>query len=335
MDLRTENEIIQNWPAEADVMVSISCMTYNHEAFIEDTIRGFLIQETNFPFEIIIHDDASTDNTAEIIKKYEKKYPRLIIAIYQKENQYSKNKRAFRNFILPHIRSKYIATCEGDDYWIDPYKLQKQILFLESNPEYGVCVGGYKRLIHSTQETTDIIKRSENYDPKVNGFTFTLDDMKSGWITKTLTAVFRKDFYTETDFSKYYHTRDIHWFYHLVKSHKAFYFSEILGVYRIHEGGVNSMKHGKVNYNAGYNCYKELHQHNRDKFTRFMNHRSTLSLLNYNLYNKYPSNTLKKNIKLFYEAIRLTGSIKDIKLIFTAMLPPGFKNSVRNYLNNY
>ena len=119
-------------------LVSICCITYNHEKYIRDAIEGFLVQKTNFPIEIIIHDDASTDKTATVIKKYEEKYPDLFICIYQNENQYSKGIKPFRTYVFPKARGKYIAICEGDDYWTDPNKLQKQVDFLEAHPEYGL-----------------------------------------------------------------------------------------------------------------------------------------------------------------------------------------------------
>ena len=121
-----------------DVMVSITCITYNHENYIGDAIDGFLMQKTSFPYEILIHDDASTDRTAEIIREYELKYPDLIKPIYQKENQYSKGVKVGR-FNRERATGKYIALCEGDDYWTDPYKLQKQIDYMEANPCCSMC----------------------------------------------------------------------------------------------------------------------------------------------------------------------------------------------------
>lgn len=135
----TQEQIMQNWNSEIP-LVSISCITYNHEPYIAQTLDGFLMQKTSFPFEILIHDDASTDRTADIIREYEKKFPNLIKPIYQKENQYSKgftSVSAAWNF--PRAQGKYIALCEGDDYWIDENKLQMQVDFLENNPEYGMC----------------------------------------------------------------------------------------------------------------------------------------------------------------------------------------------------
>ena len=134
----TQEQIMQNWNSEIP-LVSISCITYNHEPYIAQALNGFLMQKTSFPFEVLIHDDASTDRTADILREYEKKFPNLIKPIYQKENQYSKgftSVSATWNF--PRAQGKYIALCEGDDYWIDENKLQMQVDFLEKNPEYGL-----------------------------------------------------------------------------------------------------------------------------------------------------------------------------------------------------
>lgn len=115
-------------------LVSIICATYNHEAYIKDALEGFVMQKTSFPFEIIVHDDASTDNTASIIREYEARYPDLFITIYQTENQYSKRNGDLSRIIFSAVRGKYIAYCEGDDYWTDPFKLQKQVDIVEKDP---------------------------------------------------------------------------------------------------------------------------------------------------------------------------------------------------------
>lgn len=126
--------------------VSIICITFNHVGYITETLNGFLIQQTSFPFEIIIHDDASQDGTQDIIKEYEALYPNIIKPIYQTENQYSKKIDFGKEFIFPLIKGKYIATCEGDDYWTDPLKLQKQVDFLEQNDEYGLVYTDINRI---------------------------------------------------------------------------------------------------------------------------------------------------------------------------------------------
>lgn len=124
---------------EKPIMVSIVCNTYNHEKYIRDALDGFVKQETDFAYEVLIHDDASTDQTAQIIKQYEKQFPELIKPIYQTENQYCKHDGTISRLQNARAQGKYIATCEGDDYWTDPHKLQKQYDFMEKHPEYSMC----------------------------------------------------------------------------------------------------------------------------------------------------------------------------------------------------
>lgn len=124
----------------SDVKVSIICITYNHENYVRKALDGFLMQKTNFEYEILIHDDASTDSTARIIKEYEEKYPKIIKPIYQVENQYSKGAPIIAGFLLPKAKGEYVAFCEGDDFWTDENKLQEQVEFLDNHPEYSACV---------------------------------------------------------------------------------------------------------------------------------------------------------------------------------------------------
>lgn len=125
-------------------LVSICCITYNHEKYVSEALDSLLMQDTTFPYEIIVHDDASTDRTTEIIRKYERKYPHKIRTIYQTENQYSKGKKVTFECVLPNIKGDYIAFCEGDDYWSDKKKLQKQIDFLIKHKDYSACFHGVK-----------------------------------------------------------------------------------------------------------------------------------------------------------------------------------------------
>lgn len=124
---------------EKRLKVSVCCVTYNHVDYIADAIESFLMQRTVFPFEILIHDDASTDRTPMIIREYEKRYPGLIKGVYQKENQYSRGEKVSR-FLLERAKGDYIAICEGDDYWTDPKKLQRQVDYMEAHSDCTLCV---------------------------------------------------------------------------------------------------------------------------------------------------------------------------------------------------
>lgn len=123
-----------------ECLVSVLCTAYNHEKYIRQTLQSFVDQQTDFAFEVLVNDDKSTDGTAAIIREFEEKYPDIIRAFYQEENLYSQGVYINREVFLPNARGKYIAYCEGDDYWTDPLKLQLQADFLESHPEYSACV---------------------------------------------------------------------------------------------------------------------------------------------------------------------------------------------------
>lgn len=119
-------------------LVTIRCLVYNHEPYLRQCLDGFVMQKTNFLFEAIVHDDASTDRSAEIIREYAEKYPDIIKPIFETENQYSKHDGSIGRIMNEHTRGKYVAICEGDDYWIDEFKLQKQVDILRHN-NIGLC----------------------------------------------------------------------------------------------------------------------------------------------------------------------------------------------------
>lgn len=144
------------------IVVSVVCTAYNHEKYIRDALEGFVSQQTNYAYKVFVHDDASTDGTADIIREYEQKYPQLIEGIYQHENQYSQGIKIFKTFVFPRINSEYIALCEGDDYWIDPLKLQKQVDALELHPEINICATGAICVDSSTKKQIGKISPSKN-----------------------------------------------------------------------------------------------------------------------------------------------------------------------------
>ena len=173
-----------------NILVSIHCTTYNHEKYIADAIDSFLDQQTNFKYEILIHDDASTDKTADIIRAYEKKYPNLIKPIYQTENQYSKAGISVDKINIDRALGKYIAICEGDDYWIDKYKLQKQIDYMESHPECSLCVhAGY--VVSAANKKKQSVNRPNKGDKS-----FTVEEVIEGGgeLFLTNSMLFQKEF---------------------------------------------------------------------------------------------------------------------------------------------
>ena len=196
--MRTESEVNElisptEWRDWSNPIVSIVCTTFNQKDFIKDTLEGFLIQQTSFPFEIIVHDDASTDGTTEIIKEYENRYPIIIKTIYQTENQYSKKVDISNFFLYPKINGKYIALCEGDDYWTDPLKLQKQVDFLENNKDYGLVFTDIDRI---TENGNIIDKNYLKNDPYKSCESFE-DYLISAPFRAPCTWVFRKNLYKE------------------------------------------------------------------------------------------------------------------------------------------
>ena len=137
-----------------DAAVTICCITYNHEKYIRKCLDGFLKQETRFPYEILIHDDCSTDGTVDILKEYEKKYSNIKV-LYESENQFSKGVKIAFDIMLPLIKTKYAAICEGDDYWTDINKLEKQVSFMEENPKCVMTVhNGVKENIQNGELVT-------------------------------------------------------------------------------------------------------------------------------------------------------------------------------------
>jgi len=135
---RTEQDIMKNWGTEKTPVVSVCCATFNHEKYISEAINSILIQETNFPFEIIVRDDCSTDQTATIIRGFVEKYPNIINPIYETENQYSKGVKPMP-VIHKRALGEYFALCDGDDYWTDKEKLQIQTDEMKRHPELDLC----------------------------------------------------------------------------------------------------------------------------------------------------------------------------------------------------
>lgn len=217
-----------------EVLVSICCITYNQEKYIEKALDSFLMQKTNFKYEIIVHDDASTDRTVEIIKKYQKKFPEIIKPIFEKENQYSKGKKA-TILCMEKAIGKYIAICEGDDYWTDNNKLQKQVDYMEKNENCTLCF--HNAYIYD--EKTKKIKSFMPYNKKIKHYMKKNNKYDMGELTllsfiPTASIMFRRKNIIEIpEFYKNAIVGDIP--IRLINTYYgyAYYMDDIMSVYRV------------------------------------------------------------------------------------------------------
>ncbi len=215
-------------------VVSVCCTTYQHVHFIRQAIEGFLFQRTSFPIEIIIRDDASTDGTAAIVKEYAERHPDLIHVIMNEVNLFSKGVRAMPD-AMRHARGKYIAICEGDDYWTDPLKLQKQVDALESDPSVSM-------VFHNVWIKHDESRKDRFMNHGIKKERFTLADvLESEWFVGTCSMVYRQSAMAGVDLGAYSWSLsgDMVLQYHLALKGDFLYLDELMGVYRRHAGGVS------------------------------------------------------------------------------------------------
>lgn len=250
-------------------LVSICCITYNHGPYIRACLDGFVMQKTNFDFEVLINDDCSTDGTTDIIKEYAAKYPTIIKPIFHAENQYSKGiRRILATFVFPRAKGKYIALCEGDDYWTDQYKLEKQVAFLESNPDYGLVYTGAHVLHERTKEISinnscqqDYVSLLVNEDRII-----------------TLTTCFRKDlldnYCRDITCSSQWLMGDLPWWLYFSYFSKIKWLSDLTGVYRFLD---NSASHStdikkKIKFSlSAFSCRKYFDERfSQGKFSKLI-----------------------------------------------------------------
>lgn len=229
------------------VMVTVRCTAYNQEAYISRCLDGIVMQKTNFRFEAIVHDDASSDSTSTIILKYAKKYPDIIKPILEKENQYSKGGFELINKIMEaaYPYGKYIADCEGDDYWIDPLKLQKQVEALEKNPTVTCVHTGFvtinkdeKVIIRPYYE--ECMKRSHNGN--------VLSTLLNGNYVMTLTTMYRSDVFKSSIYQSCPAKFDYTTAFTAAMMGDFIYFPEKTACYRKTPGGSMDSMHSDANH---------------------------------------------------------------------------------------
>ena len=298
-------------------LVVIRCLTFNHEAYIRDTIEGFIMQKTTFPFVAIIHDDASTDGTASIIEKYASKYPDIIKPIIEKENQYSKHDGSLRRIInqaCENTGAKYVAMCEGDDYWTDSDKLQMQVDFLESHPDYSMC---FHRVDIIDQDTSRIdsgcsVVESKDYEHH---------EMQSRLNVPTCSTVFRIECILNSPADKDFIVGDNVLWATCRSMGKVRGFDRVMGVYRRVSTGWTAQftKLGKQKYydlnfawikhrQAMKRHFPDIKPQILDKI--IMENMAIISILDARIYHR----NFSKNFKQFYSeyGIRYVGAIAKV-----------------------
>ena len=237
-----EQEIKKHWLYTDKIYISNVCITFNHRDYIRDTIDGFLAQETEYQFEIIIHDDLSTDGTRDILLEYKDKYPSIIKLVLQDENQYSLGKK-ISPIAISYASGDYIAICEGDDFWIDKTKLQKQCFFLENNINYGAIFTNINMLnqndgsvIFSYFDTKDI--------DKINNLEYFL-------INKEFTAPCT--WFMRKELAKYPDIKTLDgsfcWFICMSYSSNIYYMNDVTTTYRVLDESASHSKDDMKLYN--------------------------------------------------------------------------------------
>jgi len=253
-----------------EIKVSVLCLAYNHEKFIRKCLDGFVMQKTDFKFEVLVHDDASTDGTKAIIEEYEKNYPEIIKPIYQTENQYSKGIDIGEDILLSKLKGKYIAFCESDDYWCDENKLQIQYDFMEEHSECSACF--HNTIIHN-------LKTGE--DKKINQFKeihyLIPDDVINNYLVHTTSYFLRKEFFYKEDWQRKYWFGDLVYLTNLMKEGKLAVLPQVMSVYNYNNTGSITTK-----INNEFDITNRLNERRKD----------IEYYINYNIKTKYKYNDI-------------------------------------------
>ncbi len=237
-------------------------ITYNHESYIEQAIESVMSQRTTFDFKLYIGEDYSTDNTRAICAALKNKYPDKI-DLFLNETNLGSQKNALNMYNLCYKSgAEYIAILEGDDYWTDPLKLQKQVDFLESNTDYGLCFTRFN--VKNEKESLLGEDKNGHYFNDHSKLFFDFEKFVKGWHLGLATLVFRAISFDVNVINKYKYFKDIHLITELLIKGKGVCLNLFTTVYRIHEGGVYSSSTLLERAKTGSICYKELYFNNKE-----------------------------------------------------------------------
>ena len=311
-----------------DIIVSIICTVYNHERFLRKCLDGFIMQKTNFKFEVLIHDDASTDNSAQIIKEFEKLYPQIIKPIYQKENQYSKCIPFNWKYNIPRALGKYIAICEGDDFWTDDHKLQSQYDILEAHPDVIMSVHRVCVVNENGEPTDQLMPTKEQFD---NERIMTRDEwidlqLEYAWYFQTSCFFFRKDA-IDNIIDKNIRTEN--W----IDKRPEFMRiaptgDEPLMLFLCQKGGLAYINREMSSYRIGSVGSWTTSMRNKEKRIKMLQSRISMFKL-YDAYTNY-----KYSDKINYLCLRNEFRILDLQKRFKELLKPQYKQFLKEYNKN-
>lgn len=316
-------------------LVSICCLTYNHESFIRRAFDSFLMQKVDFEYEILIHDDASTDSTQEIIKEYCNLYPNLFKPILQTVNQHSNNVPISVQFQFPRVKGKYIAFCEGDDYWVDPYKLSKQVNFLETNKEY---IGTTHQCLIVDENETPIARYSPTFlfvtkKSKI----FTQKDAESFLLPgQTGTLVFRSNAITNFSISEWTSGfMDFSLLAFLSLQGDIYVFPDIMSAYRsvIIGGSSYSYRYNNKTNMKTYYLRKEIERKASVVFNKKFNYKSIDKKYTLDAIVNYIKTQSLDELEIIIELLKVQ-NIKLSFIIYFPLLVLRLQNKIKYYCLN-
>ncbi|GAB3961641.1 glycosyltransferase [Spirosoma harenae] len=242
-----------------DIIISVNIITYNHESYITQALEGVLMQKTNFFYEIVICDDFSTDSTRTILEHYQRTYPNIIRLRFRDRNLGLKY-NYFDN--IKACAGKYVAICEGDDYWTDPYKLQKQVDFMEAHPNFSMC---FHEAIEAHQYTGQPYR--ENIFSVLEDREYVGEEILSNWIIATASVVFRNNISFDFNYINEFLFYDIVLFLRLCEHGNAYCMKQTMSVYRRHS---NSITNSNLSYKNYIKHLKYLNLENRKKYNNII-----------------------------------------------------------------
>lgn len=301
--------------------VSVCCLSYNHEKYIRQCLDSIVMQQTIFPIEVLVHDDASTDSSQQIILEYAKKYPDIVKPILQTENQYVKGKGILGPYLLPHCKGEYVAICECDDYWTDPLKLQKQIDILEAHHEYIFCCHRYT--IYNEADNSFAKDYASEFFKDNQDIVVTQELQSRTWLTKVLTMVMHTDMFKQASLEaerKYGNGGlDTYIFYELLKLGNGIALNQFMGMYRQQNNGIWSQLDQTQKAKSNYLVFQTLYEQNKDD--KYVQHALQQNAIHYlRLLSCWNS----KNRKVFQHIYGYMDSAKlKINAILSFILPFG------------